>query len=447
MGLTRRAYVLGSAGAAGAALAACVPGRAPAAPTSAKQLSGTVQVLDFELSSPAAKERWDKTVARFRERFPGITLIEDRSRNDSQWEKLPAAVAAGTPPDTAPLRRIQDFPSMVGRGALLALDTYLANSRVVKRADFYDRVLAMHAHEGKLYALPSSIAIYLWYFNKSLFQANGMKPPDLTWDYNDLDDVAAKLTRKSGDDFVQAGLQIPTWWPNHHMGNRDVAPWQGGILEKGTCARANYDRPEVVDAYEWFQKHICRQRTAEPDSATSRTAFERGNVAMLLSTVRLGEFNDKIGTQFEWDVTLQPLGDKKKARVQTMGGSGHTIFKESKVADHAWAFVEFLSDPEMILEQVRTEGALQVYPHKRVMESKEFQSSKLPPTDKSLFSKGLEAGKMFPQPDWEMRALGVNPPPTDVGKVTTCAATPRDALMGAANVINGALKQAGFGCP
>ena len=81
------------------------------------------------------------------------------------------------------------------------------------------------------------------------------------------------------------------------------------------------------------------------------------------------------------------------------------------------------------------------------MESKEYQSSTVPPADKSLFIKGLEAGKMFAQPDWEMRALGIQPPPTDIGQVNTCAANPRDALPAAAGVINGALRQAGVGCP
>ena len=450
--LSRRHILSASSAVAGggalAALGACAPGQPSGqAPRPAAQLSGTVHLFEFELGTPAAQERWAKTVARFRETYPGVGIAEDRSRTDQMWEKLPAMVASGAPPDAATLRRVQDFPGMVGRGAVRPLDPYLANSRVLKKGDFYERILDMNSHEGKLFALPTSITIYPLYFNKQLFQERGLKPPDLTWDYADFDAAAVKLTRRQGDEFVQAGAQIPTWWPNHHMGNRDVAPWQGGVLARSTCARVNYDKPEVIAAYEWIQNHFCRQRTAELESAQAKTAFERGNVAMLLSFVRLGEFNDKVGTQFEWDVTLQPLGDKKKPRIQTLVGNGMAIFSESRAPDLAWAFIEFLNDPQFVLEQVKTEGALQVYPLKPVMESKEYQASKLPPSDKRLFIKGLEAGKMFAQPDWEMRALGVSPPPTEIGRIATCAANPRDALPAAAAAINGALRQAGAGCP
>ena len=448
--VTRRAVVsagLIAPGLSGAALAACAPGQGQgAAKPSAAKLSGTLHYMDWELGTGPAQERWTKVVAQFNERYPDIKIEEDRS--NLFWQKLPAVVAAGTPPDTANLRRQAEFPALVGKGTVRALDPYLAKSKVVNKADFYDRTVAMNSTDGKLYALPNTLNLYVLYYNKNLFQERGLKFPDLTWDYaTDFDDAAQQLTKRAGDLIAQAGMQIPSWWIIHYLGNKDVGIWQGGLTDKTKCARVNYDKAEVIEGYEWYQKHLCRLKTAEPEGDTRRTSFEQGTAAMNLSFIQIGTFNDKIGRQFQWDVTLAPLGDKKKSRVQTIIGSGAAIFNESKSPDLAWAFIEFLNDPQYILEQIRAEGALSVYASKKVMESKEYQGSPLPPSDKKLFIKGLEAGKFFPEATWEMRAMGVEPPPTEIGKVFDCSAAPREVLPPGAAAINGALKQAGVGCP
>ena len=408
------------------------------------KLSGTLHLMDWELGTGPAQDRWAKTVARFKEKYPGVAIEEDRS--NLFWQKLPAVVAAGTPPDYAVLRRQAEFPALAGKETVRPLDPYLAKSTVLKKDDFYARTVAMNSIGGKLLALPNTLNLYVLYYNKNLFAQQGVKLPTMEWDYNDFDEAAQKLTKKAGDQFQQAGVDMPTWWIIHYLGSRDAGYWQGGLTDKSGCSRVNYDKPEVIAGYEWWQKHYCRLKTTEADNKDKATAFERGNAAMLLSWIRMGELNDKIGTQFEWDVTLAPLADKKKPRVQTIIGSGAVIFKEAKQPDMAWAFMEFLNDPQFLLEQVKTEGALSVYANRRIMESKEYQASKTPPADKQTMVKGLEAGKFFPEASWEMRAMGVESPPTDIGKAVSCEAAPRDVLPAGAAAINAALKQAGAGC-
>ncbi len=448
---TRRHMMLGAglaiAGVLGSSpLAACTAPGSAAQPPQPSKLSGTLHYMDWELGTAAAQERWKKVLERFHDKYPNITVEEDRTNLFD--EKLPAVVAAGTPPDTANLRRQAEFPALVGKNTVQPIDAYLAKSTILKRADFYDKTLAMNSWQGKLYALPTSAGLYVLYYNKNLFQERGLKLPDLTWSYDDFDDAAVKLTKHAGSDFQQAGVQMPSWWIIHYLGNHDVGIWQGGLLDKSTCSRVNYDKPEVAAGYEWYQKHLCQLKTMEPEPfERQRTGFEQGTAAMRLSYIQINTFHDKIGDQFAWDVTLAPLGDKKKPRVQTIIGSGAAIFNESKSPDLAWAWIEFMNDPQSLLEQIRLEGASNVWPNKKVMESKEYQSSKLPPADKSVFIKGLEAAKFFPEASWEMRAMGIQPPDTSLGKIFDCTAAPREVLGPAANAINGTLKQAGVGCP
>lgn len=441
-----RAAALVAAGGLPSLLAACGaggPGPGASQPQAA-QLSGKLHYMDWELGTGPARERWTKVLDRFKEKYPGITVEEERT--SLFWEKLPAVVAAGTPPDTARLRRQAEFPALVGKNAVRPLDPYLAKSSVVKKADFYERTVAMNSMDGKLYSLPDTLGMYVLYFNKNLFRERGLKLPDLTWSYADLDEATGKLTKRAGDQLQQAGLQMPTWWVIHYLGAKDVGIWQGGLVDKTRCSRVNYDRPEVVEGYEWYQNQQCKLKTMEPMGDQSRTGFEQGTAAMRMSFIQIGTYNDQIGTQFEWDVTLAPLGDKKKPRVQTIIGGGASIFNESKNPDLAWAWIEFHNDPQSMLEQVRAEGGLSVYANRKVMESKEYQASKLPPSDKATFVKGLAAGKFFAEAGWEMRAMGVESPPTEIGKIFDCSAAPRQVLAPAAEAINGALKQAGKGC-
>ncbi|MGH2371534.1 MAG: ABC transporter substrate-binding protein, partial [Chloroflexota bacterium] len=276
--LRRRAVMGGGltmAGAFGAAaLGACAPVGGPTGTQSAN-LTGTLHYMDWEISTPAGQARWDKTVARFHEQYPDIKIEEDRS--DLFWQKLPAVVAAGTPPDTADLRRQAEFPALVGKGTVRPLDPYLTKSKLIKKGDFYERTVAMNSLDGKLYALPGTLGMYVLYYNKNLFLERGLKVPDLTWDYaTDFDAAAQQLGKHAGDRLAQAGVQMPTWWIIHYLGNKDIGIWQGGLTDKSKCSRVNYDQREVIEGYEWYQKHLCQWRTMEPEGDQSQTGFEQG---------------------------------------------------------------------------------------------------------------------------------------------------------------------------
>ncbi|HEV2121777.1 MAG TPA: hypothetical protein VGW38_03255, partial [Chloroflexota bacterium] len=105
-GIVRQALALASAGFV-TSLAACAPGGSTASggqttgqadqaakPAQTAKLTGKIHLMDWELGTGPAQERWAKAVARFKEKYPGITVEEDRS--NEFWKKLPAVIAAGT---------------------------------------------------------------------------------------------------------------------------------------------------------------------------------------------------------------------------------------------------------------------------------------------------------------------------------------------------------------
>src|SRR5919202_2664907 len=233
----RQMFARTSALASSALLAACqrpTPTDQGKAAPPQKPVSGKLVWMGWEISTDEEQQRWEQHKARFQEKYPQVTIEEIRT-NDF-WQKLPVMVASGTPPDTATLRRQAEFPALAPRDAVLDLTPYLAKSTVLKKADFYDSTVEMNSIAGKLYALPDTIGIYGMYYNKNIFDAQGLKHPDLTWDYDtDWLQAALKLTQREGDRIVQAGAMMPSWWIIHYAGAKGVSIWEGGLTQPGKC--------------------------------------------------------------------------------------------------------------------------------------------------------------------------------------------------------------------
>lgn len=63
---------------------------------------------------------------------------------------------------------------------------------------------------GKVYGIPNEINVYALNYNKALFAEAGIAAPPKTWD--ELKDVAAKLTKKEGSQTTQQGFGMINSW-------------------------------------------------------------------------------------------------------------------------------------------------------------------------------------------------------------------------------------------
>src|SRR5438552_3230208 len=225
-GLFRRTAGAGAAAAAPALVLACglaQRGQPEAGGPAAAALSGEVTVMGTSAPTGAAEGRWRRFTALFQERYPRLALREAWDPDLYAQRKLEVLMAAGSPPETAVLRRQAEIPRLTYLNAALPLDPYVAKSTVVKKSDYYDKILAMHTLDNKLYVVPHDIFLYVLFYNKDAFAREGIKSPDLTWDYTDWQDAANKLTKTAGGGNSgprrQFGVEMPTWWRIHYMGN------------------------------------------------------------------------------------------------------------------------------------------------------------------------------------------------------------------------------------
>lgn len=414
---SRRALLRAAAATTGAAtLAACgLIRRGP--PESGAALSGEVTVMGTGAPTGPAEQRWRRLVATFQERYPKLTLREVWDPDLYGQRKLEVLIAADSPPETAILRRQAEIPRLFFLNGVLPLDPFVAKSTLIKKGDYYDKILGMHTLSGKLMVVPHDIFLYVLFYNRDAFTREGLKTPDLTWDYDTWQEAALKLTKtatgRTTGPRIQFGVDLPTWWRIHYLGNRDIPELEGGVgilpPEKWSLT---LDRNETIAGYKWQQDQWCRYACAIPTTgagdlstaAEDVMTFQNGRAAMQFvgSTNAIGFF-DRI-KEFQWDVTLAPLGDKKKPRITTAIGRGYGLVKGAKNPEGGWGFIEVFNEPKRLLEEVREAGG-GLYGSKVIMESREYRASPVPPVDKNIWVEGLKTAKFFPEWGWELSLL------------------------------------------
>ena len=119
-------------------------------------------------------------------------------------EKLAVAIAAGTAPEVVKFDRFA-IAEWAHNGLLHPLDLLITRDRINVK-DFYPAAWNEQMFEGRTYGLPWNMDVRAYLFNRAVFAEAGLDPaaPPRTWD--EVDQVARKLDRRSGDTFSRAGF-------------------------------------------------------------------------------------------------------------------------------------------------------------------------------------------------------------------------------------------------
>lgn len=241
-------------------------------------------------------------------------------------------------------------------GFLQPIDRYVDADM---RADILPSILAQGTYDGDLYSLgtfDSGLGIYA---NRAYLEAAGVRIPtgvEDAWTIQEFEEALAALTAL---DEVEYALDLKFNYGQGEWFTYGFAPilWSAGagLVDRDTYQNADPLRSDAaVTAMEHFQSWF------ENGWATNAPAgdvdFHEREIAAL-SWVGHWQYNPHVEALGD-DLVLVPLPDFGTGSKTGMGSWNWGITSSCGEPDGAWAFLEFLMQPDEILRMTNANGAV-----------------------------------------------------------------------------------------
>ncbi len=298
-----------------------------------------------------------KTVLdNFRAQHPEITIDHlNIAAGEEFYTSIQTQGVGGNLPDVWYVRTF-DVAPYASRNWLVPLDEYVTrDANEVKRDDFWPAQVAQMTYQGKLYTLPYDFSDWGIYYNRTMFEAEGVPLPtdDMTWD--DIFGLAERFVKKEGGNQTRWGMTtFSAGWLM--WGTLESF---GGKLFSDDFKKSLINSPENIQTYKKFYDMAVRGVTPLPGATPQGVdPFAGGLVAMKSEgSWATNSTRDAVGDRFKWDVVKIPKGSTGK-RFITPAGGAWGIAATSKFPDQAWTFMKFLASTEsiniMVAEPVRS---------------------------------------------------------------------------------------------
>lgn len=333
-GLSRRSLLRGAAlGAAGAAavplLSACgASGTSSGTSAGGTKTKGVTQLTMWGAFSGDQIGQINQMLANFHAAQPDIQI--SYQAEGIVETKLMTAIAAGKDiPDVVLWDRYQTS-LYAPKGALSAVDDLVARDKVDLSA-FFQQPLGELRINGKLYGLPMLVDNRSLFYNKTMLDAKGIKPPT-TWD--DIAAAASELTVRKNGKLVTSGFAID----DPGLFNMWILQAGGQMLsaDKKTVA---FDSAAGMDVLNFWGNLMHTRKVFDVGFGSGIDGFGTGAYAMHYD----GPWNlptyDAING-FEYGVTTPATGPGGHRGAIT-GGFGLVIPNGAPNRDAAWEFIKW----------------------------------------------------------------------------------------------------------
>ena len=233
-------------------------------------------------------ESINKVVDLFNSKGTGITITPEDPR--PLPDAILAQTASGDPPDLMHSHPRDYLPYV---DTVRELDDLIKQDKKVS-PDILPNALDYWLRNGKRMGMPNNLSVQSIYFNKALFDKNGLKTPDVLekegkWTWDAYLDAARRITTGTGDNKIW-GAPWTSDGMDIHLGY--IWPMGGDLWDKdgGTVL---LDRPDTLAAIQ-FMADLSAKYGASPtrqeQGILPRTtggaiAIERGGMEVLTNDV------------------------------------------------------------------------------------------------------------------------------------------------------------------
>lgn len=257
--------------------------------------------------------------------------------------KAQTALKAGAGPQMAVLLSTDVF-SLIDDEMIVPFDTISGVDRAWL-GSFYPAFLKNGQFGGHTWGVPFQRSTIVLYWNKDAFREAGLDPEQAPANWQAHAEAAGKLTKRSGTEVSQWGVQIPATGFAYWL-FQALATEAGATLANAEGTATDYAAPGCKEALRYWiglqEKGVHPPGVVEWGT-TPRDFLER-KVAMIWTTT--GNLsNIRANAKFPFGVGMLPEG---KRRGSPTGGGNFYLFKTASPDQQAAAlrFLRWISSPE-----------------------------------------------------------------------------------------------------
>jgi multiple sugar transport system substrate-binding protein len=367
--ISRRRFLQGAAGLAGASiLAACGGAAAPSggaatsgaasggtAATSAPAQGGTAQVTVewWDSQTGVDEDITKKMIDTFQQKNPDIKINRTyiaQEQGTQANQKLLTAIAGGTPPDIYKFDRF--IVAQFAAQDFLTDLTDLATKAGVKQDDYWPFAWEEANYKGKLYALPYDTDTRALWYNMDIMKEAGLDPSKPPQNIQELADMSAKLMKKDGDKVTRFGFNPITdqaWAYTYGFA------WKG-VFQDDATKKITSANPQVIASMKWLQQFAQSIGTDNLDAFVAACAgsncndandyFWTGQNAMVVSGDWKVSQAKKYKPDVKYGVVPFPGPDGPAPYASWAGGWSWVVPKGAKNPDAAFKVVNWVCGPE-----------------------------------------------------------------------------------------------------
>jgi raffinose/stachyose/melibiose transport system substrate-binding protein len=267
----------------------------------------------------------------FSKAYPHIKLVIDGTPYGYET-KIKTAIAANEAPDIFFTWGGGFSAPFVRAGKVLPLDDYLNDGT---RNRLLQGSLTNFSYGGKVYALPTSLAIGVLFCNRSLFAKYGAKIPET---YQELID-AVTIFNDNGIQPIIVG-EKDLWTGMFWYDVLALRTAGARLCHKALTKKASFDRPEFTDAAaklaELIQLNSFGAQALELTQEESIEMFVQGKAAMFFNGTWVSASLEKLGSSVKGKVVAKrfPLVEGGKGTATEFLGGPSDSFMVSANTKH-----------------------------------------------------------------------------------------------------------------
>lgn len=337
----------GQSSSGGAASSSASTASSAASDSSSSAAASEPVTLKWAIWDLETTQYWTDLKEAYERTHEGVTIeMVDLGSTDYQTVLATELSGSGSDFDVVTIKDVPGYATLVQKGAILALDDYIAADGVdlAKYAGATDQVTV----DGSLYELPFRNDFWVLFYNKDLFDAKSLAYPtnDMTWE--EYDELARAVTDTTFGSQVYGG-HYHTW--RSTTGLMGVLDGEHSILDGSYEFMKPYYEMVLAQETDGIVRKYADLKT---EGLHYSAAFSGGDVAMmnmgswyistLITNIASGEYDaDLCGN---WGIAKYPHAEGVEAG-STLGTiTGLAVASSTDTPDASWDFVKWVSGEE-----------------------------------------------------------------------------------------------------